>query len=273
MTRGFGLLRSCIRLDDPKTFPDERDGTLSEISAASRGWQALLPCRERRFPASLPVSWELTPESGSLRTVRTATTPQSIVLYDLLDHPWLYRTVTAVTAPGFRAQMTGLAGDLVGRLSLEAPFLDVGCGPASVLADLGIRPVGLDLSRRYAARLTAAGSPAVVGTADRLPFAGGAFNTVWTIGLLHHLSDAAARTTVEEMMRVCAPNGRVVVIDAVLPRSPWRNPYVYGIRKLDRGGHVREQSEHECLLPPNGAWSVERVRCSSVGHEVVVCTC
>lgn len=194
------------------------------------------------------------------------------MLYALLDHPWVYRTVTAVTAPGFRASMTRLASDLVGRLSLQAPFLDVGCGPASVLADLGIRPVGLDLSRRYAARLRATHSPAVVGTADRLPFARGAFGTVWTIGLLHHLSDAAARTTVEEMMRVCAPNGRVVVIDAVLPRSAWRNPYVYGIRKLDRGGHVRDQSAHERLLPPNGAWSVERVRCSRFGHEVVVCT-
>ena len=195
------------------------------------------------------------------------------MLYELLDHPWVYRTVTAVTAPGFRTSISRLAADLVGRLSLQGPFLDIGCGPGSVLADLGIRPVGLDLSPRYAARFTASGAPAVVGSADQLPFASRTFGTVWTIGLLHHLGEAAARRAVDEMLRVCTPGGRVVVIDAVLPRSAWTRPYAYAIRKLDRGGHVREQAAHEGLLPPGQDWSIERATCSSVGHEVVVCTC
>ena len=192
-------------------------------------------------------------------------------LYRLLDHPLVYRGVESALAPGFKTGLKRLARDLTARYALREPFLDLGCGPASLLADLGIAPVGLDLSLRYARAFAAHAAPAVVGSAHQVPFAAGAFRTVWSLGLLHHLDVSLARSAIQEMVRVCAPAGDVVIIDAVLPRSAWTQPYAYLIRRLDRGGNVRSQAAHEELLPDRADWTVERHMCSLVGHEVTVC--
>ena len=97
-----------------------------------------------------------------------------------------------------------------------------------------------------------------VSSADALPFADGSFQTVWNIGLLHHLPDDVLRRAVHEMLRVCKPGGRVVVIDAVLPRSAWLRPLAWLTRRLDRGRHMRTQSQLESLLGECGSWRFQR---------------
>ena len=97
-------------------------------------------------------------------------------------------------------------------------FLDVGCG-AGVLVR-AVRPrfalcVGADVGFRWlvVARrgLEEAGLPAnlVCCCADHLPFANGTFDTVASVALLEHVSDAPA--VLEECARVLSPRGRVFV--------------------------------------------------------------
>jgi ubiquinone/menaquinone biosynthesis C-methylase UbiE len=51
-----------------------------------------------------------------------------------------------------------------------------------------------------------------------LPYADGAFTLVVSRFLLHHVTDPDA--VVREMARVCAPGGRVAIVDITAPEDP-----------------------------------------------------
>lgn len=191
-------------------------------------------------------------------------------IYGVLEFPWVYRAARTLLSPGADASFARITAELKERFALCPPALDVGCGPASTLPAAGLEPVGLDLSARYAREFSTGGLQSVIGSAECLPFRDGEFATVWSIGLLHHLADEAARVAVGEMRRVCAPGGSVVILDPVMPLSAWRSPYAYLIRRLDRGGHVRSGEAHARLFPDPAAWQVERRWFSAIGQEMLV---
>lgn len=147
--------------------------------------------------------------------------------------------------------------------------LDVGCGLASSLQLLDIRPVLLDVQIGLARACGAKGGVAVCGTATALPFADGAFDLVWSCGLLHHLDDEAATQAVAEMQRVRARQGSLIIFDAVLPRQPARRPLAMLIRAIDRGRWMRRQAALERLLAtPAGPWSsITRLTYAATGLE------
>jgi len=150
-------------------------------------------------------------------------------------------------------------------------MLDVGCGPSSWLWKIDARPIGVDISFPYSQAYHQTDGTAVTGSATELPFTGNIFDSVWTIGVLHHLPDPEARQMILEMHRVCKPGGYIAVFDAVLPCSPWRRPLAYLVRKLDRGKFMRIQSELEALLPARFSWSVSRFTYAINGLEMLLC--
>jgi SAM-dependent methyltransferase len=147
--------------------------------------------------------------------------------------------------------------------------LDVGCGPASSLQLLDIRPVVLDMRMDLVRACAAKGGMAVCGTATALPFADGTFDLVWSCGLLHHLDDEAASRAVAEMQRVRTRGGSLIIFDAVLPRQPARRPLATLIRAIDRGRWMRRQQALERLLATSaGPWSSSaRLTYSATGLE------
>jgi ubiquinone/menaquinone biosynthesis C-methylase UbiE len=136
---------------------------------------------------------------------------------------------------------------------------------------VGGHPIGLDISFLYSAVYQASGETAITGSATELPFTDNIFDSVWTIGVLHHLPDPEARLMILEMHRVCRPGGYIAVFDAVLPCSPWRRPLAYLVRKLDRGKFMRTQSELEALLPDRLPWTVNRFTYAINGLEMLLC--
>ncbi len=106
------------------------------------------------------------------------------------------------------------------RLGPGAPVLDVGCGTGANLADVapsgsGLMATGLDLSlpalllcRRRALRCL------VLGTAERLPFRGGAFDGVSCRDVLVSLRDDGL--ALREIARVARPEAPVYVTVAAL---------------------------------------------------------
>ena len=111
-------------------------------------------------------------------------------------------------------------------------LLDVGCGPASITADLAElvapgRVVALDASPSAieAARATLAargllgGVELAVGDAFALPFEDGAFDVVHAHQVLQHVHDPVA--ALKEMRRVVRPGGTVAVRDAVYSAMSW----------------------------------------------------
>ena len=97
--------------------------------------------------------------------------------------------------------------------------LDIGSGNGYVLsryAAAGARVCGIDLTnaaialcrRRF--ELMKLHGRFVVGNAERLPFQGGQFDCVCSMGVLHHTPDTAG--AVREVFRVLRPGGRVVLM-------------------------------------------------------------
>ena len=124
------------------------------------------------------------------------------------------------------------AAYLLPHLNAGMDLLDVGCGPATITADLAERVapgrvVGLDAASGAleAARATLAERdlPAGVELTDgdvmSLPFDDGTFDVAHAHQVLQHLSDPVGALT--EMRRVTRPGGIVAVRDAVYSAMTW----------------------------------------------------
>ena len=124
------------------------------------------------------------------------------------------------------------AAYLLPHLNAGIDLLDVGCGPATITADLADRVapgrvVGLDAASGAleAARATLAKRdlPARVELIDgdimSLPFDDGTFDVAHAHQVLQHLSDPVG--ALAEMRRVTRPGGIVAVRDAVYSAMTW----------------------------------------------------
>ncbi len=180
-----------------------------------------------------------------------------------------YRLTQALVAPGAERALTEEVRAILASRPSAGRILDVGCGPESWLSRAGSDPIGLDLTVSYLQAFHSSGLPAACATAARLPFAEGAFDAAWSIGLLHHLPDSVARCAVQEMLRVVRPGGYVVVFDAVLPTSVLRRPLPWLLRKSDRGRFMRHEARLLSLFEGTGAWSSRRLTYTWNGLEGV----
>ena len=191
-------------------------------------------------------------------------------LYRLLEHPLCYRLSQAVFAPGSDLFLLRRLRRIMQEYRPYGRVLDVGCGPTSWLWKIGSHPVGLDISLPYSFAYQIGGGTAVNGSAVNLPFATSSFNAIWSIGVFHHLPDAMVRQAMAEMLRVCEPDGHIVILDAVLPQS-WHRPIASLIRRLDRGKFMRNQAALEALLQDRPSWSVSRFTYTVNGLEMLCC--
>jgi SAM-dependent methyltransferase len=191
-------------------------------------------------------------------------------VYRLLERPWVYRLSQLLLSVGAKNLPLRIK-QLLLQLPPAQRILDIGCGPSSYLWRVGLHPVGLDISSNYTATFRLHGEPAITGSAISLPFHDGSFNGVWSIGLLHHLSDGEARGAVGEMIRICRPCGYIVIFDAVLPEPAWQRPVAKILRRLDRGRFMRTQADLESFLVRREAWTCERISYSFIGLEGLLC--
>ena len=95
-------------------------------------------------------------------------------------------------------------------------LLEVGCGEGGNLELLQTAPahtVGVDFSRAKVGWALGRVRRArfVCSDAGRLPFRGGCFDVILCRDVLHHVTDKSQ--VVEEMVRVCRPEGRIVIIE------------------------------------------------------------
>lgn len=89
----------------------------------------------------------------------------------------------------------------------------------------------------------------MVGTADNLLFPDDFFDVVFAVGLHHHLNNKEFTKAVEEAIRVTKKGGRIIIIDAMLPKNRL-NLVGWILRKMDRGKYVRKYQDTLKLLPP-----------------------
>jgi SAM-dependent methyltransferase len=125
--------------------------------------------------------------------------------------------------------------------------LDVACGGGIVVCvfaphvrhatGIDMTPAMLDRARRLAAEKGIANVSWREGDVTRLPYPDGAFTIVVTRFAVHHFPDPAA--VLAEMVRVCAPGGRVVVVDTCASPDPAKAAEFNRLELLRDPSHVR----------------------------------
>jgi SAM-dependent methyltransferase len=136
------------------------------------------------------------------------------------------------------------------RAASDDTVLDVACGPGLVVCafaphvrkatGIDATPAMLDRARELAAGLDARNIAWDQGDAYSLPYADGSFTVVVTRYSLHHLLDPTA--ALREMVRACAPGGRVVVVDAYAPEDPAKAAAYNEVERLRDPSHARSLS-------------------------------
>jgi len=98
----------------------------------------------------------------------------------------------------------------------------------------------LDQARALAAEKRLRNVGWVHGDGYNLPYADASFSIVVTRYSLHHLLDPAA--VLREMVRVCIPGGRIVVIDAYASEDPGKAAAFHRVELLRDPSHARSLS-------------------------------
>ena len=146
--------------------------------------------------------------------IRTAFTSQATTFEDsrlnvafTSSVPWLLDHM----APG----IDDIVLDVAGGTGIVSRALADRVARAVVLDNT---PAMIDEGRRHATAERLTNLEFVRGTVENLPFADKAFTLVVTRFALHHLTEP--RQALAEMVRVCRPGGRVVVMDLAASTDP-----------------------------------------------------
>jgi ubiquinone/menaquinone biosynthesis C-methylase UbiE len=162
--------------------------------------------------------------------VRSSFTRQ-VGLFSGPDSPFVRR------AGGTVEQLEPLADDML--------VLDVACGAAhasEVVAPAVRQVVGVDLTADLlalgAARLREAAIDNVLlqeGNAQALSFVDDSFDLVFCLNSLHHVGEP--ELAVAEMVRVCRPDGRLVLSDLLAPSAADRDAFDALHQRIDPSHH------------------------------------
>src|SRR5579863_524131 len=125
--------------------------------------------------------------------------------------------------------------------------LDVACGGGIVVCGfaphvrhatgIDMTPAMLERARQLAAEKGIANVTWREGDVAPLPYPDGAFTIVVTRFAMHHFPDPHA--VFREMVRVCAPGGRVVVVDTFASPDPAKAAEFNRLEKLRDPSHAR----------------------------------
>ena len=117
-------------------------------------------------------------------------------------HEPLYEVVARYVPEGAGVLEVGAGGSAtLGMLAARRGCRAVGCEPDAAGVETALR-----LAAREGARVGF-----VRGDGFALPFADGAFDVVYSLGLVEHFSPAETAALVAEHRRVCRPGGRVIL--------------------------------------------------------------
>ena len=126
-------------------------------------------------------------------------------------------------------------------------LLDVACGGGIVVCafaphvkhatGIDMTPAMLARARKLAAEKGVANVTWQEGDVTRLPYPDGAFTIVTSRFAMHHFQNPAQ--VFAEMVRVCAPGGRVVVVDTYAAADPAKGAEFNRLEKLRDPSHVR----------------------------------
>ena len=166
---------------------------------------------------------------------------------DLIVEQFTKQAVPFSTAPGVRdEEALRLLVDFTGA-GPEDTVLDVACGPGLVVCALAavvrhatgidVTPAMIERARALAAEKGLGNVTWQVGDVLPLPYPDGAFSLVVSRFAVHHFPEPSA--VLAEMKRVCAPGGRVALVDVAASEDPAKAAALNRMEKLRDPSHVR----------------------------------
>ncbi len=161
--------------------------------------------------------------------------------------PIFYKLLQATLAGGGHAEIKKF---LLKQIPKKAEkILDQGCGTGEYSLLFGKKYTGVDVDKNYIEHAKGIyPGKFIVGDAAKMPLKDKLFDVTFAVGLHHHLTDNGAKKAILESLRVTKKGGKVVIVDAMLPKSSI-NILGLVLRKMDRGGNVRKVEDTLKLLP------------------------
>jgi len=162
----------------------------------------------------------------------------------ILSHPVIYSSFQRIM--GGHQGRTRFVEDFV-RPHAGMKVLDIGCGPADILAYLPeVDYWGFDINDAYIERARALFGcrgkfqcqELVVSDVENMP----SFDVVLALGLLHHLGDEETVGILRLAHKALKPGGRLLTVDPCF--EPGLNPIARFLVSHDRGHHVRNKAAY-----------------------------
>ncbi|MBN1161503.1 MAG: class I SAM-dependent methyltransferase [Dehalococcoidales bacterium] len=152
----------------------------------------------------------------------------------------------------------------------EDNILDVGCGTGRYSEIFNCNYYGIDSNEEYInyARKKHRGDFQAMD-ASHLEFPDDMFKYVFSIGVLHHISDENAIRAIREMKRVCRPDGKILIIEAIYPTRKL-NIIGYLLFRFDPGKFTRHLDELVKILS-DGNSSPDFILNKGFPYESIIC--
>jgi ubiquinone/menaquinone biosynthesis C-methylase UbiE len=170
------------------------------------------------------------------------TTHQDLILDQFTRQATPFSTANTITDANALRMIVDAA-----RPRPQDTVLDIACGGGIIVCafapevrhatGIDMTPAMLDRARQLAADKRITNVTWDQGDVGALPYPDGAFDIVVTRFSMHHFLDPVA--VLQEMQRVCAPNGRVVVVDMYASDNPTKAAEWNKLEKLRDPSHVR----------------------------------
>ncbi|NJO07933.1 MAG: class I SAM-dependent methyltransferase [Chloroflexaceae bacterium] len=172
------------------------------------------------------------------------------VLNTISTSPRIWNVLRRLVEHGFEGEKRVIAEELAPWRDVgQRRFLDFGCGTGEFAPCFpAAHYVGIDPSPiyiRFAARTRAGRFLVNDGTNLALPAQ--SFDAALVLGVLHHLDDVLVHAAMLELYRVLRPGGILLIMEDVPPPDPG-NLAGRAMHWLDRGGHIRNETEYRALF-------------------------
>lgn len=163
---------------------------------------------------------------------------------------------------GASREMELLVGDVV-KPDNGQRILDFGCGNGRLVRFLpNVEYLGIDSNSSYIDEATASkGSERVrfmcADVKDLASFGVEAFDTIVSLGVLHHLSDDVAESALSAALALLKPGGRLVTMDPCF--HPEQASIARVLMALDRGRFVRHPDDYRRLVQRAGGSASQEI--------------
>ncbi len=162
-------------------------------------------------------------------------------LYRILESPRAHDLCQRFLAAG-RGKAVRLTESFLLDNARGDRILDLGCGTARYAHLFSGGYVGLDINCEYLSGKTAPGKDFVCADSRKMPFRDASFDTIFSVGLFHHVSPGSSGAIFKEMSRVGSADASIMLIDFFYPENRFDLPG-WLVSRFDRGSFVRRRND------------------------------